>query len=142
MDYINIWGIAALAGIACLGFFFLLTRRVGSLFVRSLLRCLGAVWILLPAPVPNYPGNYAPAFVVWVFEGVLQSDGEPLLSIQILLWTSLAVVCLVVFWYLVFGRQRKTSVVQEQEAQPIPQPRPPRRQLQRAKKATEPSVTG
>lgn len=136
MDYINIWGIAALAGIACLGFFFLLTRRVSSLFVRTLLRCLGAVWILLPAPVPNYPGNYAPAFVVWVFEGVLQSDGEPLLSIQILLWSSLAVLCLVVFWYLIFGRHKNTTVVQEQEAHPAaPQP-------QKAERVSEPSVTG
>lgn len=138
MDYINIWGIAALAGIACLGFFFLLTRRVGSLFVRTLLRCLGAVWILLPAPVPNYPGNYAPAFVVWVFEGVLQSDGEPLLSIQILLWSSLAVLCLVVFWYLVFGRNEKASIAQEQDVRPTP----PVQQPQRSKRATEPSVTG
>lgn len=138
MDYINIWGIAALAGIACLGFFFLLTRRVGSLFLRTLLRCLGAVWILLPAPVPNYPGNYAPAFVVWVFEGILQSDGEPLLSIQILLWSSLAVLCLVVLWYIVFGRHKKVPVTQTQEAQMAAPPQPP----QSAKRATEPSVTG
>ncbi len=149
MDYINIWGIAALAGVACLGFFFLLTRRVSSLFVRTLLRCLGAVWILLPAPVPNYPGNYAPAFVVWVFEGVLQSDGEPLLSIQILLWSSLAVVGLVVFWYLIFGRHQKATRVQEQDAQAAapPQQQPQQQPLQqpqpqRTKRVTEPSVTG
>jgi hypothetical protein len=117
MDYINIWGIAALAGIACLGFFFLLTRRVGSLFLRILLRCLGAVWILMPAPVPNYSGNFAPAFVVWIFEGVLKSDGEPWLSLQILLWSSLAVIGLVLFWYFLFGRRNEIAT-------PAPEPAP------------------
>ena len=109
MDYINAWGIAVLAGIACLAFFFLLTRRVGSLFLRILLRCLGAVWILLPAPVPDYPGNFAPAFVVWVFEGVLQSDGDPLLSLQILVWASFAVIGLVSLWYFLFGRHKNAT---------------------------------
>ena len=129
MDYINIWGIAALAGVACLAFFFLLTRRIGSLFLRTLLRCLGAVWLLLPAPVPNYPGNFAPAFVVWIFEGILQSDGEPLLSIQILLWSSLAVLALVSFWYFVFGRQMLPSTTSAQ-APPVASDRT----------ATEPSI--
>ena len=34
------------------------------------------VFFLLPAPVPNYPGVYAPAFVVFVFESVFQSNGQ------------------------------------------------------------------
>lgn len=119
MDYINIWGIAALAGFACLAFFFLLTRRVGSLFLRTLLRCLGAVWILMPAPVPNYPGNFAPAFVVWVFEGVLKSDGEPMLSLQILLWSSFAVIGLVLFWYFLFGRHQMAATLATDSEPPV-----------------------
>ena len=81
MDYLNAWLIAAVAAVACLAFFFLLTRRIGSLLVRILLRCLAAVWLLLPAPVPEYFGQYAPAFVVLVFEGLLQSDGDPALAL-------------------------------------------------------------
>lgn len=116
MDYMYAWGIAAIAGIACLGFFFLVTRRIGSIYLRILLRCLGAAWILLPAPVPGYPGNFAPAFVVWVFEGVLKSDGDPLLSLQILLWSSLAVITLVSLWYLFFGRHKTQGAEAEENS--------------------------
>ncbi len=125
MDYMNAWIIAAVAGIACLGFFFLLTRRIGSLYLRILLRCLGAAWILLPASVPNYPGHFAPAFVVWIFEGVLQSEGDPLLSLQILLWSSIAVIFLVTLWYLFFGRHQASAgpdaAVPEAEPAPAPE---------------------
>ncbi len=112
MEYVDVWLVAFVAGIGCLGFFFLLTRRVGNLLLRSLLRCLAMVWILLPAPVPDYPGIYAPAFVVLMFEGVLQSTGNPDLALRILLGGSAAGVVLVLVWYLLFGRRRpkaKTS---------------------------------
>ena len=109
MEYLNVWLVAIVAGIACLGFFFLLTRRVGNPLLRSLLRCLAMVWLLLPAPVPDYPGQFAPAFVVWMFEGVLQSNGDSDLAVRILLGGSVAVVVLVVTWYLLFGRKEQAA---------------------------------
>lgn len=42
----------------------------------AVLVLLGAV-LLLPAPVPSYPGHYAPAFLVFAFESLFQRPGEP-----------------------------------------------------------------
>ena len=113
MHYLNVWIVAMVAAVACLGFFFLLTRRVYPQILRILLRCLGAVWLLLPAPVPMYPGYYAPAFVVLVFEGLLQAEGSPGLSLRILGFGSVAVVVLVTVWYFVFGRKRLQAAPEE-----------------------------
>ena len=45
--------------------------------------------MVVPAPVPNYEGQLAPAFIVFVFESLFQAEGEPLLAGLILLVTAL-----------------------------------------------------
>ena len=63
--------------------------------------------MLLPAPIPDYAGYYAPAFVVVIFEGVLQSDGEPRLALMILGAATAVVFIAVLLWYLLSGRKQQ-----------------------------------
>lgn len=53
------------------------TRGWNAPRTKRLAGALLAVWALLPAPVPGYPGSYAPAFLVFVFEAVFQNPGAP-----------------------------------------------------------------
>ena len=45
--------------------------------LRHALAWLVGVWLLLPAPVPGHGGHYAPAFLVFAFESLLQRPGSP-----------------------------------------------------------------
>jgi hypothetical protein len=53
------------------------TRRLQWPRTRRVVAVLLAVWLLLPAPVPGYEGHYAPAFLVFTFEWLLQQPGNP-----------------------------------------------------------------
>lgn len=68
---------------------------MGSSLWRRLLVGLVGVWFLLPAPVPGYEGSFAPAFIVLIFEGLLQSDGAPAAAAAILAAGSLIVTAVV-----------------------------------------------
>ena len=83
MPYANAWiviAVLAVIGAFCLN---LLFRGAGPARarwprkLRYIFITLVFVFFLLPAPVPNYPGIYAPAFVVYVFESMFQSSGLP-----------------------------------------------------------------
>jgi hypothetical protein len=65
--------------------------------VKDLLRWLPPALLLVPAPVPEFPGHYAPAFIVLVFEGLLQADGQSFPALVILLVTALVIAALVVY---------------------------------------------
>ena len=71
------WLIATGAGMATLFCIYVLTRPMHTGFLKTWLRCVSMVALLLPAPVPGHGSYYAPAFVVALFEAALQSDGEP-----------------------------------------------------------------
>lgn len=84
MDYLPAWIIIAVmasVGSVCL---FFLTRPMAPSWFRSLLRVLPGVVLVVPAPVPGYPGTFAPAFVVLIFEGLFQSGGHALGAASIL----------------------------------------------------------
>ncbi len=40
--------------------------------------------LLVPAPVPGYPGDLAPAFLVALFELLFQADGKTLVAVRLL----------------------------------------------------------
>ena len=40
--------------------------------------------LLVPAPIPGYPGDLAPAFLVALFESLFQADGKPLVALRLL----------------------------------------------------------
>ena len=69
MAEIYAWVIVAVAGLAALAGVFLLTRPIEHAFLKTLLRCLAAVWLLLPWQIGVVEGKYAPAFIVAIFEG-------------------------------------------------------------------------
>ena len=76
MDVLLAWSIVVLAGLGALGGVFVLSRRIENDLVRSIVRCLAAVWLLLPWSIQIVPGQYAPAFIVALFEGVFRVEGS------------------------------------------------------------------
>jgi len=93
------WIVVAAAGLGTLAGIFVLTRRIGNAWLRSLLRCLAAVWLLLPWNIHVVEGEYAPAFIVALFEGVFRADGNPRPALMVLALVSL----LVVIVFLIVG---------------------------------------
>jgi len=85
MAYLTAWAIAITAGILGSVVLVVMTRTMAASWIRNLLRTLPGVLLLLPAPVPGYPGNFAPAFIVLFFEGLFQREGSPLGALTILI---------------------------------------------------------
>lgn len=83
MPYSNAWiviAVLAVIGAYCLNLLLRGSRPARARWPRKLTYIfvtLVFVFFLLPAPVPNYPGVYAPAFVVFIFESLFQSSGQP-----------------------------------------------------------------
>jgi hypothetical protein len=75
MDVLLAWGLVIGAGLGALAGIFVLTRAIANPVLRSLLRCLAAVWLLLPWSIEVMPGHYAPAFIVALFEGIFREEG-------------------------------------------------------------------
>ncbi len=71
-------------------------RRQFSEFHRVFFSAMLPLFLLVPAPLPNYEGFYAPAYIVYLFEAFFQIKGEPGLSGQILLISlaSFIILCL------------------------------------------------
>jgi hypothetical protein len=93
------WGVVALAGLGTLAGVFVLTRAIRIAWLRSLLRCLAAVWLMLPSKIQVVEAEYAPAFIVALFEGVFRADGNPRPALAALAIASLVVIAL----FLVLG---------------------------------------
>jgi hypothetical protein len=83
-SYLWAWVVVALA--TPLGLYALhrATRGLPLPALRAGLLWLLAVWLLVPAPVPDHAGHYAPALLVFVFEAVFQRPGQPETSALIL----------------------------------------------------------
>jgi hypothetical protein len=71
------WVVVAVSLMLGLFAFLRATRGPRLRRTRTWLAALLAVWLLLPAAVPGYPGHYAPAFLVFAFEWLFQAPGEP-----------------------------------------------------------------
>jgi len=112
MDELIAWGVVVLAGLGALAGVFVLSRRIGSPLVRSSVRCLATVWLLLPWSIQVVPGHYAPAFLVALFEGVFRADGSaraPLIGLGL---ASAAVLSLLLIVSLV--RRRSAAAAAEE----------------------------
>ena len=79
------WLVIAMAGLLGSAGLFYLTRGIGNASLRWIFRVTPLLLMVAPAPVPNYDGQLAPAFVVLIFESLFQSEGEPVISALILL---------------------------------------------------------
>jgi hypothetical protein len=109
MQSLNAWIVVSLAaGVGSIGLFFL-TRGFSPRWLRLLVRLLIPVWLVLPAPVPQFPGSYAPAFLIALFEGLFQVDGQPGQSLRLLLLASVVILVAVVGWSVY--RMRRDSAL-------------------------------
>jgi hypothetical protein len=108
MESVYAWGVVALAGLGTLAGVFVLTRRIKSPSLRSLLRCLAAIWLMLPWKIQAVEGEYAPAFIVALFEGVFRAGGNPRPALIVLGIASAFVVLLFALLALV-RRLRRTA---------------------------------
>lgn len=109
MQYLNAWIVVVVAaGVGWIGLFFL-TRGFSPHWLKLLVRILIPVWLVLPAPVPQFPGDYAPAFLIALFEGVFQVDGQPEQSVRLLLLASVVILAGVVGWR-VYRRRRGSAL--------------------------------
>jgi hypothetical protein len=107
-EYVVAWIVVAGAGLGALAGIFILTRAIGSPWLRSLLRCLAAVWLLLPWQIQVVEGKYAPAFIVALLEGVFRAGGNPWPALSALTIASLLVI-VVLLIAAVVGRVRGTA---------------------------------
>lgn len=92
METVVAWIVVGLAGLGTLAGIFVLTRSIRNAWLRSLLRCLAAIWLMLPWRIEVVDGEYAPAFIVALFEAVFRSDGNPRPALTVLALASLFVV--------------------------------------------------
>lgn len=97
MSYTIAWLVIVVAGLLGSGFLIVMTRGIKSPGFRWILRVLPLVLMVAPAPVPNYDGQLAPAFVVLIFESLFQNHGEPGVAAMILLAAALAGIALGLF---------------------------------------------
>ena len=102
------WALAAAAALLAFAGVCALTQRLRPGFLRSWLRVLSLALMLTPAPVPGFPGNFAPAYVVGLFEAMFQIDGAPQQALRLLAAAGLAAAAAAALWsWLGPGRKRR-----------------------------------
>ena len=72
--------------------------RIGSTTLRDLLRVVALAALFTPAGVPGFTEHLAPAWLVFLFEGVLQSMGNPLPAAIVLLVATVVLMAAVAAW--------------------------------------------
>ena len=113
MLYATAWmviGASAVVGAYSLNLLIKGTRRSRAGSPRKLRYIFVALvffFFLIPAPLPNYPEVFAPAFVVFVFEFLFQSNGSPNESRNILIVGLAAVTLIGLFSLFAFRSKRK-----------------------------------
>ena len=105
METVYAWIVVGAAGLGTLAGIFVLTRSIRIAWLRSLLRCLAAVWLMLPWRIEVVEGQYAPAYIVALFEGVFRAGGDPWPALSALTAASLLVI-VVLLIAAVVGRMR------------------------------------
>ena len=104
--YVWAW---VVVGVSVLLLLFALQRALRG-WHAPLFKALVGWWLLLvfvtPAQVPRHAGDFAPAFLVYLFEALLQRDGNPAVAGRILAAASACAIVLGVVTWLV-GRFRR-----------------------------------
>lgn len=86
------WVVIVLATTLNAATLFHLLRNRRRLVLRALCIATISTFFMVPAPIPGHAEQFAPAFIVCLFEFFFQIDGSPGLSFRILvLATGLAV---------------------------------------------------
>lgn len=104
------WALAVAAAFLAFAGVCALTRRLRPSLLRSWLRALVLALMLAPAPVPGFPGNFAPAYVVALFEALFQIEGAPQPALRLLLAAGLAATAWTALWSW-WGGSRKRRLI-------------------------------
>ncbi|MCC5885599.1 MAG: hypothetical protein JJT88_04110 [Gammaproteobacteria bacterium] len=84
MDYLIAWLVWGVAMLLVLAGGFWMTRWIRPLWLRDLLRFLAAATLLVPTGAGSFEGVYAPAWIVFLFEALLQTEGDPVPAMMML----------------------------------------------------------
>lgn len=109
MSYSSVWLIIIATGCLAIVPVYMLIRRVMSGFLCALVCALILAVLLTPAPVPEHPQSYAPAFIVAVFEGVFQARGNPAVALRLLLAGITVAIALVVLGAIGLRRWKRRA---------------------------------
>lgn len=111
MDYLLPWLVWAGATLLVVAGALLLTRWIKPLWLRDLLRLLAVATLLVPAEAGSIEGAYAPAWIVFLFEAFLQTEGDPVGAMMMLsaAWASALVVLIAVIAIRLIRRRRSAS---------------------------------
>jgi hypothetical protein len=109
MPYLWVWMVVAVAALLATLALAMAWRGLPLVGFRWWLTWLVPVCLLLPAPVPGYEGQWAPAFVVFSFEWLFQQQGAPEVAGRILLAGCCVVSAGVLGWYLWRRRRRRPA---------------------------------
>lgn len=123
MEYLTAWIVVGVAGLGALAGVFLLSRAIPWPLLRSLVRVLAAVLLLVPAPIGVIEGYYAPAFVVLLMEGVLRGEGSATPALT-MLGVAAGLAVFAVFAAYLLNRRRASSSDGNAEPNPEPNPEP------------------
>ena len=83
--YLIGWSILICASLLLSLVVFFWSRLVFGFFSGFLLSTMVFVFLTIPAPIPNYQGYFAPAYVVFIFETFFQAKGSYTISGQVLI---------------------------------------------------------
>ena len=87
-------------------------HQVGGLLRTSIVALL-IVLFIVPAPVPNYESELAPAFIILIFETFFQTEGQPQGSMRNLLIGFVIALCLSFLAHYLFRRFAPTAADQQ-----------------------------
>lgn len=108
MDYLVAWLVWGVAMLLLLAGGFWLTRGFKPLWLRDLLRFLVAGTLLMPAGAGSSEEAWAPAWIVFIFEAFLQTEGDPVDAVMMLAvgWVAAIVVVIAVTAFRLIRRRR------------------------------------
>ncbi len=109
MDYTTPWIIVVAAGAATAIALYPLLRKWRSSFLRWSVIGLVLVLAWVPAAVPGYPDQYAPALIVALFEGVFQTGGNAMPAIRLLSGFVVVMLAVVTLVHLVRARRGRSQ---------------------------------
>lgn len=109
MGYAGIWLVVVLMAALSAAGWYLLVRGFTSAYGRALVPAVWLALMLVPAPVPGFPGNYAPAFVVLIFEGLFQAAGEPWIAFRLLVAGVCVAVAAVSLTFVILRRRHQPT---------------------------------
>jgi hypothetical protein len=105
MDETYAWLVVGVAALGVLAGLLALTRRWPSGW-RALAAVLVMLWLLLPWPIQVVDGYLAPAFIVAIFEGLFNPEGDPWPASRALIFATVAVLAVAGLFRLLAVRRK------------------------------------